>query len=73
VRIIKQNSTMIAEVKDEGPGFDLEAVMSNYSSRASLGLLNMQERAAMVGGEFKIETAPGKGTTVSIAVPVNGA
>jgi hypothetical protein len=27
----------------------------------------------MVGGEFKIETAPGKGTTVSIAVPVNGA
>lgn len=73
VRIIKQNSTVIGEVKDEGPGFDLEAVMSNYSSRASLGLLNMQERAAMVGGELKIETAPGKGTTVSIAVPLNRA
>lgn len=70
VRIIKGQSMVVGQVEDEGPGFDLAAVTANYGSRASLGLLNMQERAAMVGGQLRIDTAPGKGTVVSITVPV---
>lgn len=69
VRLIKGNTWVVGQVEDEGPGFDLQSVSSSYATRASLGLLNMQERAEMVGGQLKIDTAPGKGTIVSVAVP----
>ncbi len=69
VRLLKGQEMVICQVQDKGPGFDLKAITSSYGTRASLGLLNMQERAAMVGGILKIDTAPNKGTTVSLAVP----
>jgi signal transduction histidine kinase len=34
-----------------------------------LGLFGMRERAEMLGGEFVIESSPGKGTTVRVEVP----
>ncbi|MDQ2682922.1 MAG: ATP-binding protein, partial [Chloroflexota bacterium] len=70
VRLIRGDALIVAQVEDEGPGFDLQAVMSNYTSKTSLGLLNMHERAGLVGGQLKIDTAPGKGTLVSLAIPL---
>ncbi len=69
VRLIQGEALIVAQVEDEGPGFNLQSVMSNYGTRASLGLLNMQERAALIGGQVKIDTAPGRGTIVSLAIP----
>lgn len=70
VRLIQGQALIVAQVEDEGPGFDLQAVMSNYGTRASLGLLNMQERAALINGQVKIDTAVGRGTLVSLAIPL---
>lgn len=70
VRLIQGQSMLIGQVEDEGPGFDLEAVTASYGTRASLGLLNMQERAALVRGQLKIDTARGRGTIVSVALPI---
>lgn len=53
-------------VADDGKGFDLEAL----SSHNGLGVRNVQQRAALHGGEVKIDTAPGKGTRVTIAMPI---
>ena len=39
--------------------------------RAGLGLLGMQERAALIGGKVEIESSPGNGTTVYVRVPVS--
>lgn len=72
VRLIQGEALIVGQVEDEGPGFDLQNVMSNYATKASLGLLNMQERASLVGGQLKIDTAPGKGTLISLAIPING-
>jgi signal transduction histidine kinase len=36
----------------------------------SLGLLGMRERARIVGGHFRIESSPHKGTTVTIRIPI---
>ncbi len=69
VRLVRGQEMVIGQVRDHGPGFDLKAITSSYGTRASLGLLNMKERAEMVGGVLKIDTAPGKGTTISVAVP----
>jgi signal transduction histidine kinase len=71
VRLIQGEALIVGQVEDEGPGFDLQTVMSNYATKASLGLLNMQERASLVGGQLKIDTAVGKGTLISLAIPMN--
>jgi signal transduction histidine kinase len=53
-------------VADRGEGFAVEAVP------AGLGLASMRERAASVGGELEIRSAPGEGTVVRLAVPATG-
>ena len=53
-------------VEDDGAGFEpAEATRGE----AGMGLFNMRERAALVGGTLEIETAPGEGTTVFARVP----
>lgn len=52
---------------DNGAGFDLSGV----ERKGSLGLLGMRERAHLLGGELKVITAPSKGTTVSVDLPVS--
>jgi PAS domain S-box-containing protein len=39
----------------------------------SLGLLGMQERARLCGGDIFVDSAPGRGTSVRVRVPVGGA
>ena len=48
------------EVSDAGPGFDPAGV----DTRAHLGLASMRERAELLGGQFKVESAVGEGTKV---------
>jgi signal transduction histidine kinase len=57
-------------VKDDGKGFDLAEVERSYDRRGKLGLLNMRERAEMIRGWLSIESAPGKGTTIILNVPL---
>ena len=58
-------------VRDRGRGFNLAAVESNYNTRGSLGLLNMRERARLIGGECRIRSAEGEGSTVEVRVPLS--
>lgn len=60
---------LIAQVADKGPGFDVDQVKGSYDKRGSLGLLNMDERAKMIGGSTTIQSASGKGTTITVRIP----
>jgi signal transduction histidine kinase len=51
-------------VHDDGVGFDIEKV--NKSSQ--FGLIGMQERAQLIGGELNVTSKPGHGTTVQLTV-----
>ncbi len=55
-------------IDDDGCGFDAAAV-SPQSGR-QLGLRGMAERARLVGGRLEIESVPGRGTTIYLAIPV---
>ena len=57
---------MVLLIRDNGRGFD----PADPSVSKSLGLLGMRERAAMLGGEVKISSAPGKGTSVTAWIPL---
>jgi PAS domain S-box-containing protein len=55
------------KVIDNGKGFDTSSV----SGKRTLGLLGMRERSLLIGGQCRIESAPGRGTTVSVEVNPN--
>jgi len=60
------------EISDDGQGFDPQLLDPNQSRGQGLGLRGMQERANILGGELRLEAAPGKGTTIIVCVPVVG-
>jgi two-component system sensor histidine kinase DegS len=60
----------ILTVKDEGKGFKLPEKIDDLTLAGKLGLAGMQERAQLIGGSLKLQSAPGKGTTVTLEVPV---
>jgi PAS domain S-box-containing protein len=65
VRLAKVNSDLILEVHDNGKGI----AEASLSSGESLGILGMRERALLFGGELKISSASGEGTTVRVRIP----
>ncbi|MBN1640299.1 MAG: GAF domain-containing sensor histidine kinase, partial [Anaerolineae bacterium] len=70
VRMHVHDGHFVTEVEDNGIGFDYAATMARYDERGSFGLLNLQERAALVNGRATVRTAPGRGTTVRLVVPL---
>jgi PAS domain S-box-containing protein len=63
VRLEMDGGDLLAEVSDDGTGFGAEA-------RPGVGLGSMRERAALVGGELKTQSEPGRGTSVRLRVPL---
>jgi two-component system sensor histidine kinase UhpB len=53
-------------IRDNGTGFDVE---SAQAQTVGLGLIGIQERAALLGGRAKIISSPNKGTTIEISLP----
>lgn len=56
-----------ATVRDEGPGFDPDAVRPDRGRHVGLGL--MRERARLSGGGVDVTSAPGVGTTLTLRLP----
>lgn len=73
VRLYQKDAMVVAEIEDDGIGFDLQAVEQDYDQRGSFGLVNMRERAGMVEGQLHIQSAKGKGTRITVLVPVDTA
>jgi signal transduction histidine kinase len=71
VRFWQEDSLFVVQVRDDGVGFDTADVNRDYSSRGSLGMVNMRERAERIDGSLRVESAPGRGTSVMLVVPLN--
>jgi signal transduction histidine kinase len=71
IRLKREGDFIRMEVADDGLGFDVQAVEANYEQRGSLGMLNLRERAELVNGLLRIDSAKGRGTRVSITVPLS--
>ena len=70
VSIELEAQTLILSVEDDGIGFDTRAAMNASAPGSALGLVGMQERVQILGGEFSIESKLGEGTRVDVRIPV---
>ena len=62
-----------AIIEDDGRGFDARLAPRSGNGSGRLGLLGIQERLGMVGGDFKVESAPGRGATLLVRIPISKA
>jgi signal transduction histidine kinase len=67
LRLDEGERQLVLTVRDDGVGFDPDATA--HRSRR-LGLTSMEERATSLGGALRIDSAPGKGTTIRLEVPL---
>jgi len=57
-------------VADEGAGFDPDAALLRKDSSTGLGLFGIRERIAHLGGRMEMESAPGRGTRVTLVAEI---
>ncbi|MGH9317631.1 MAG: sensor histidine kinase [Thermoanaerobaculia bacterium] len=60
-------------IQDDGVGFDVKAARERARRGTSMGLLTMPERARLLGGYLKVESAPGRGTEIRAVFPASPA
>ena len=70
VRLKRYRDQLILIVKDDGVGFDANALYDHSKRPAALGLRGMKERANAVRGLIDIDSADGKGTQVRARFPI---
>lgn len=57
-------------VRDDGAGFDAAAWSEGAASRGRSGLGGLRERVALLGGTFVLESAAGRGTCITVTLPL---
>jgi PAS domain S-box-containing protein len=66
IKLRRRKNNVIFEIIDDGCGFDPGGV-----NGGGLGLKNIRERASQIGAALEIASARGKGTRISLSIPVN--
>lgn len=70
IRTHRADGDYLIEVQDNGKGFDVSKVQSNYDKRGSLGMVNMYERAEVMKARLSIASAIGQGTRITMRLPL---
>lgn len=56
-------------VQDNGQGFEVPEAITDFASAGNFGMMGLQERAQLFGGDVTILSTPGKGTTIRLVMP----
>jgi len=67
VRLGQVDGAVTVEIRDDGCGFDPQDI----ADRRGMGLALMQERVSELGGDLRVDAAPGKGTAVVVRLPAD--
>ncbi len=70
VELQQRETELYLSIRDDGTGFDVEEALARAIHGASLGLLSMQERASLLGGQLKINSVPGHGVEIRARFPL---
>jgi two-component system NarL family sensor kinase len=70
ISVTRDGSSLFASIEDNGGGFDLGQTRLRGSAGGGMGLMNIQERAASLGGRCEWESGPGDGTLFRVSLPL---
>lgn len=73
IQIKKIGAKIAMAIADNGKGFDANLHSANPAARKGFGLAGMAERTRILGGNLVIDSAPEKGTTLEIVIPIAAA
>jgi signal transduction histidine kinase len=71
VVVKKLGASASLSIRDNGRGFDPEAVQNSESEDVGHGLNGIKERVRILSGTFAIESQPGQGTTLTVEIPIH--
>jgi signal transduction histidine kinase len=69
IRTWRERQVLCCSIRDDGAGFNLRSAQAAGADKG-LGLVGMQERATAIGGTLRIESSPGRGTELSLRLPM---
>ncbi len=64
ITLAQQGKQLVGRIEDDGEGFDVSRALLGF------GLRSMQERIESLGGQFTVQSAPGRGTCIEFSVPI---
>ena len=68
---VKREGTGVrASLFDDGRGFNTEKLLTEPAQGRGLGLIGMRERVSYLGGSLDIQSTPGRGTRVTVTIPI---
>jgi PAS domain S-box-containing protein len=70
IALHRTGNALVLCIQDDGCGFDVASMRGRAVAGGSLGVLGMQERAELIGGQLDIESTPGQGSTVRLRCPL---
>ncbi len=70
VALHRDGAFLTLVVRDDGGGFDTQAMRADALKGGSTGRLGMEDRAHVLDGTFDVESRPGAGTTVRARIPL---
>jgi signal transduction histidine kinase len=69
IRLDRQDDTLVLLISDDGCGFAQDEMQARALAGNSTGVLGMQERATLIGGQLTIQSSPGNGSIVQMRCP----
>lgn len=66
LQFVQHQDQMILTMEDNGQGFDV-----NRAYRNGIGLKNIKNRVSVLAGKFLVDSAPGRGTLISVEIPLD--
>lgn len=66
----KSGGKIVINVRDNGIGFDPKKIEMQSSSTGGFGIFSIRERLNYLGGQFRVESKPGRGSNISMIVPM---
>jgi PAS domain S-box-containing protein len=70
ITLRKQNDRLLVTIRDDGIGFDVVNAREHARHGSSMGIIGMEERCRLIGGQLDIQSVPGKGTIVQAWFPI---
>ncbi|MBS1619264.1 MAG: sensor histidine kinase [Bacteroidetes bacterium] len=68
IQLLRHEYELVLMVEDNGGGFDVAKVLSDENG---IGIKNIRSRIEYLHGTVNFDSAPGKGTTVTVEIPLN--